>query len=122
MLRLGIPVIGVVDMARAVAFWTAALDLVPSDRHQGEQWTTLCHKGGPDPALGLQLSESPLESHPRVHVDLFVDSGRELDAEVERLLGLGAARLDWDMYPPDPDFVVLGDPDGNPFCVVDLSR
>lgn len=30
--------------------------------------------------------------------------------------------LDWDLYPPDPHFVVLGDPDGNPFCVVDLSR
>ncbi|MFD0056203.1 hypothetical protein ACFVHR_20985 [Streptomyces sp. NPDC127168] len=26
---------------------------------------------------------------------------------------------DWDRYPPDPDFVVLADPDGNAFCVVD---
>jgi hypothetical protein len=24
--------------------------------------------------------------------------------------------------PPEPDFVVLADPDGNVFCVVDLSR
>lgn len=38
-----------------------------------------------------------------------------------RLVGLGASRVDWDLYPPDPDFVVLADPDGNAFCVVDLS-
>lgn len=38
-------------------------------------------------------------------------------AEVTRLLALGATRMDWD-YPPDADYVVLQDPDGNPFCVV----
>jgi len=26
------------------------------------------------------------------------------------------------MYPSDPDFVVLADPEGNRFCVVDLSH
>jgi hypothetical protein len=25
-------------------------------------------------------------------------------------------------YPEDPDFVVLADPDGNRFCIVDLSH
>ncbi|MGW2169425.1 hypothetical protein ACWC1C_02700 [Streptomyces sp. NPDC001705] len=25
---------------------------------------------------------------------------------------------DWDRYPPDPDYVVLADSDGNAFCVV----
>jgi len=25
------------------------------------------------------------------------------------------------MYPDDPDFVVLEDPDGNRFCVIDKS-
>ena len=33
-----------------------------------------------------------------------------------------ARRVDWDSYPDDPDFVVLADPDGNRFCVVDLSH
>ncbi|HEX4660999.1 MAG TPA: hypothetical protein VH307_26715 [Streptosporangiaceae bacterium] len=27
-----------------------------------------------------------------------------------------------DSYPDDPDFVVLADPDGNRFCIVDLSH
>ncbi|HJB60417.1 MAG TPA: hypothetical protein IAA38_02005 [Candidatus Ruminococcus gallistercoris] len=37
--------------------------------------------------------------------------------EVKRLIGLGATRKEW-MYPPEADYVVLQDPDGNPFCVV----
>ena len=35
---------------------------------------------------------------------------------------LGAERVDWDLYPANPDFVVLADPDDNRFCVVDLSH
>jgi catechol 2,3-dioxygenase-like lactoylglutathione lyase family enzyme len=61
MVRMGFPVIGVTDLVRATAFWTAA--------------------------LGLRASE------------------------------------EWgEHYPAEPDFVVLADPDGNVFCVVDLSR
>jgi len=36
---------------------------------------------------------------------------------VQRLIDLGATRVDWD-YPDDADFVVLADPDGNLFCVI----
>jgi hypothetical protein len=39
-------------------------------------------------------------------------------AEVERLLSLGAQRVDW-RYPSDADYVVLADPDGNTFCVIE---
>lgn len=121
MLRLGVPVIGVSDMGRAVAFWCAALDLKPADRHRSNSWTTLEHADGSGRAMGLQLSESCPEAHPRVHVDLFVDDAAEQAAAVERLVELGATRLDWDMYPPEPDFVVLADPDGNAFCIVNLG-
>ena len=38
------------------------------------------------------------------------------------LVSIGAERVAWDSYPEDPDFVVLADPDGNRFCVVDLSH
>jgi hypothetical protein len=37
-------------------------------------------------------------------------------------VSLGAGRVDWDSYPDDPDFVVLADPDGNRFCIVNLSH
>ncbi|GAA0243849.1 VOC family protein [Actinomadura nitritigenes] len=122
MLRLGFPVIGVTDLARAVAFWTAALDLVVVSDWESPNWRTLDHADGSGRALGLMRSESPPEPRPRLHLDLFVDSAAEQEAEVERLVALGASRVDWDLYPPDPDFVVLADPDGNVFCVVDLSR
>ncbi|MFB4299568.1 VOC family protein [Actinomadura sp. NTSP31] len=122
MLRLGFPVIGVEDLPRAVAFWTAALNLVPTPEFESAVWRTLNHADGSGRALGLMRSESPAEPRPRLHLDLFVDSTAEQQAEVERLVGLGASRVDWDLYPPDPDFVVLADPDGNLFCVVDLSR
>ncbi len=37
---------------------------------------------------------------------------------VERLLALGASRVDW-APPAGADFVVLADPEGNRFCVID---
>ncbi|MGI5131581.1 VOC family protein [Pseudonocardia sp. CA-107938] len=40
-------------------------------------------------------------------------------SDVERAVAFWTSALDWDLYPPD--VVVLADPDGNPFCVVDLS-
>ena len=43
-------------------------------------------------------------------------------AEVDRLLALGASEVDWDERPPDADYVILADPEGNRFCVVDLTR
>lgn len=115
------PVIGVADVARSAAFWTAALGLVEMDEWAGDRWRTLAHADGSGRALGLMYSESPVESHPRVHLDLFAPTRAEQRAEVRRLLALGAREVDWDSYPEDPDFVVLADPDGNVFCVVDLS-
>ncbi|MFE6038929.1 VOC family protein [Streptomyces sp. NPDC056452] len=122
MLRLGIPVIGVTDMPRAVAFWSAALNLVESQEAKSETWRTLNHADGSGRALGLQLSTSPPEPRPRLHLDLFTDTTEEQRAEVRRLTALGAGVVDWGLYPADPDFVVLADPDGNIFCVVDLSH
>ncbi|MFE1025200.1 VOC family protein [Streptomyces sp. NPDC058818] len=122
MLRLGIPVIGVTDVPRAEAFWTAALNLVATEEWKSETWRTLDHADGSGPALGLMRSESPAEPRPRLHLDLFTDTAEEQRAEVRRLTGLGARTVDWDLYPPEPDFVVLADPDGNIFCVVDLSN
>ncbi|MFH9889862.1 VOC family protein [Streptomyces luteogriseus] len=122
MLRIGIPVIGVSDIPRAAAFWTRALDLVASEEWKSETWQMLSHTDGSGRAIGLLRSTSRAEPHPRRHLDLFTDTTQEQQAEVERLVGLGAQVVDRDLYPPDPDLVVLADPDGNIFCIVDLSR
>jgi hypothetical protein len=72
--------------------------------------------------IALQLSQTPPQDHPRLHMDLHVADAGEQEAEAARLVSLGARRADWDSYPDDPDFIVLEDPEGNLFCIVDLSH
>ena len=55
-------------------------------------------------------------------VDEFRRAVADQAAQIERLVALGATRLDWDRYSPDPDFVVLADTEGNAFCVIDTSH
>lgn len=69
--------------------------------------------------LALGRSDTPVQEVPRVHLDLYT---AEQDAEADRLIALGAVRVDWDLYPDDPDFVVLADPEGNRFCVIDTAH
>ena len=122
MLRLQFAVLGVTDMARAVDFWTQALGYVVSAGGASARWTELAPAEGSGDGLALQYSETPAQKHPRVHLDLAAGDAAEQAAEVERLVSLGAERVDWELYPADPDFVVLADPDGNRFCVVNLSH
>jgi catechol 2,3-dioxygenase-like lactoylglutathione lyase family enzyme len=116
-LTIGSVVLGVENVARATRFWCAALGYVPRDEPE-DTWVVLIPEDGQGIRLALGKSESAVQDHPRVHLDLYA---KDQAAEVARLLKLGAERVDWDMYPPDPDFVVLADPDGNRFCVIDKS-
>jgi catechol 2,3-dioxygenase-like lactoylglutathione lyase family enzyme len=121
MLRIGSVEMGVSDVRRAVAFWTQALGYVPRDETD-DTWMALVPAHGSGVQLALGLSETPLQEHPRIHLDLYPGDAADQAAEVERLLSLGAERVDWELYPEDPDFVVLADPDGNRFCVIDTSH
>ncbi|ADD45805.1 VOC family protein [Stackebrandtia nassauensis] len=122
MLRIGSTVLGVSDVKRAVDFWTKALDYVPRDDDFDDTWAVLVPAEGLGAALSLGLSDTPAQDKPRVHLDLYAGDAEDQDAEVERLIALGASRVDWDSYPSDPDFVVLADPDGNRFCVIETDR
>jgi len=113
-MRVGSVVMGASDVRRAMEFWTRALDYVPRDEPE-DTWVVLAPSSGGGPNISLGLSETPVQDKPRVHLDLYTD--RQAD-EVERLVGLGASRVDWPDYPPDADFVVLADPEGNRFCVI----
>src|ERR671918_471675 len=99
------------DVPRAVEFWGQALGYVPRDEVE-DDWAVMVPGGGPGTRLALQLSETPVQEHPRIHLDLYAGDAADQAAEVERLVGLGAKRVDWHLYPDDPDFVVLADPDG----------
>jgi catechol 2,3-dioxygenase-like lactoylglutathione lyase family enzyme len=122
-LRLGTVVLGVEAVDRAVAFWSRALGYAPvpfPDADDG--FTILVPPSGEGTRVALHRTRTPAAAHPRVHLDLVVDDADEQAAEVERLVELGATRVRWDSYPADPDFVVLADPDGNRFCVVDAGH
>ena len=110
MLTIGAVVWGVTDLDRAIRFWCAALDY--EVRRKDDDFAILLPKDG---RAGTQLSLSIVTSpHARRHhMDLFCE---DREAEARRLIALGAARKEW-RYPPDADYIVLTDPDGNPFCV-----
>jgi catechol 2,3-dioxygenase-like lactoylglutathione lyase family enzyme len=110
-MEIGSIVWGVKDVARAVEFWSNALGYhlkYPAS----DDWAILIPRSG----HGVQMSLSKVSSDKakRHHIDLFTTNQKE---EVERLIALGATRAKWE-YPLDADYVVLHDPDGNPFCVV----
>ncbi|MFE9096305.1 VOC family protein [Streptomyces sp. NPDC007264] len=121
MLGIGSVVLGVSDVGRAAAFWTKALGYVPRDEIEDDWVVLVPTDGAAGPRLSLGLSETPVQEHPRVHLDLYAGGAADQAAEVERLLALGARCVDWELYPEDADFVVLADPDGNRFCVVDTK-
>ena len=122
MMSIGMVVLGATDMGRAIGFWSQALGYELREGGAGADWSSLTPAGGLGTGIGLQQTTTLAEKHPRVHLDLYVADAAEQAAEIERLVSLGAERVDWDLYPEDPDFVVLADPDGNRFCIVDTSH
>ena len=125
MLKVGTVVLGVGEVRRAARFWMQALHYVPrADQDPNDStWTVLVPADGASgTSLALGLSETPVQEHPRVHLDLYAGDASDQAAEVERLLSLGAERVDWDLYPENPDFVVLADTEGNRFCVIDTGH
>ena len=109
-------------MQRAAAFWCDALGYETRQDGFGGWSMVLEPPDGAGTKIALQRSQTPLPDHPRLHLDLHVGDAAEQAVEVARLVSLGAERVDWDSYPDDPDFVVLADPDGNRFCIVDLGH
>jgi catechol 2,3-dioxygenase-like lactoylglutathione lyase family enzyme len=116
-IRVGSIVIRVDDLDRQTAFWTAALDYVAVDE-SADDFRLLRPQSGDGPNVSLDRVRSERHLPPRIHLDLYAD---DQAAEVERLVGLGASRVEWRKRPPDADYVILEDPEGNRFCVVDAS-
>lgn len=114
MLRIGSIVWGVRDVPRAIRFWCDALGYRPL-RDPSEDWAILVPRDGAGPQFAITQVSSEAADHQRHHLDLYAS---DRAAEVERLVGLGARRVVW-RYPDDADYVVLADPDGNTFCVVE---
>lgn len=115
-LFIGAVVVNTNDMKRAVSFWTQALGYEVSQDER--DFVVLRSPDGAGPRLSLQATNEPKLALNRLHLDLFTN---DQDGEVARLESLGAKRLPWN-YPDAPDFVVMADPDGNEFCVIQTDK
>lgn len=114
-MRIGSIVLRVTDLERQVAFWSAALDYVPRDPPEPD-WVVLRPRVGTGPNLSFDLRRSEYALPPRMHLDLYA---ADRAAEVERLVSLGATVVPYGRMPPDSDWTLLEDPEGNRFDVVD---
>jgi catechol 2,3-dioxygenase-like lactoylglutathione lyase family enzyme len=118
MIRIGSVVIRVDDLELQKAFWTAALGYLAREGDD-DTFALLYPPDRNGPNLSLDRVRSNLQIPPRIHLDLYAD---DQTAEIERLKGLGATEVHWDKRPPDADYVIMADPEGNRFCVIDTTR
>lgn len=111
---VGSVVIDVNDVGRMRPFWQAALGYEVD--HASDDWVKLTDPNEKGVTVSLQVVPEPRSGKNRLHLDLYA---RNQMAEVERLEALGAQRVRGPNE--DEDFVVLADPEGNLFCVIDQS-
>jgi catechol 2,3-dioxygenase-like lactoylglutathione lyase family enzyme len=116
--RIGSIVIRVEDLEREAAFWEAALGYERRDTG-AEDFLLLRPRDGAGPNVSLDRVPAKLQIPPKIHLDLYTD---DQAGEVDRLKRLGATEVHWDRRPPDADYVILADPEGNRFCVVDTGH
>jgi predicted enzyme related to lactoylglutathione lyase len=92
------------------AFWSAVLDLHEVEREDGDRWIVLADAAGRR-RLGLQSGVARPGS---MHLDLTCPAD-DFDAELRRIVGLGATPLGPARRETYGSIVNLADPDGNPF-------
>lgn len=99
-------------------FWCGVLGYVELDREDGaiEIGPADAGFGGLQPTIILSPSSDPRTGKLPLHIDVNpID--RDQDAELERLLALGARPADVGQA-GDEQWHVLADPEGNEFCLL----
>ena len=106
------------DPERLASFWAAVLDYVVLGREEdgSVEIGPPSGFGGAAPTLIFSPTESPTPGKPRLHLDVNA-TDRDQDAELRRLLDLGAVPADVGQS-GDEGWHVLADPEGNPFCLL----
>ncbi len=95
-------------------FWSEALGW-PLVWDQDQETAIRSPAGGPKITWGGPPL-MPKTGKYRLHFDLAPPADGDQDAEVDRLISLGATRVD--IGQGDVDWVVLADPDGHEFCLL----
>lgn len=109
----------VIDAADHLAlrdFWVAATGYVPFGQ-AGAYCSAVPPDGQDGPKLVFQqVPDARAQVKNRLHLDIVV--GDEVDAEADRLVGLGARVLIGPIEEVGTRWIVLADPEGNEFCLV----
>ena len=102
------------DMGLLARFWSEAIGW-PIAYESDEEWCLEAPGIEDRSAAEISFARVPDEKvvKNRLHFDL---RPLEQEAEVERLIGLGATRVD--VGQGDVTWVVMADPEGNEFCVL----
>ena len=95
-------------------FWSEALGW-PLVWDQDEETAIQSPAGGSKMSWGGP-PVNPKTGKNRLHLDIAPPAGSDQQAEVDRLVSLGATHLD--IGQGDVSWVVMADPDGNEFCVL----
>jgi predicted enzyme related to lactoylglutathione lyase len=102
------------DLPGLARFWSQALDWKILSERDGEIVI------GPDVNAPVGMCFMPVSDPKtvknRVHLDVTTEAA-DRDAEIERLLALGARRVDIGQT-GEESWTVLADPEGNEFCVI----
>jgi predicted enzyme related to lactoylglutathione lyase len=98
------------DVGRTVAFWAGALGATPVTTRM-PNYHILDDAAEPNRVVVQDTGAGPA----RVHFDIHTD---DLDAEVQRLVALGATVVDPQGADHPGRWVVMRDPAGLEFCVV----
>jgi catechol 2,3-dioxygenase-like lactoylglutathione lyase family enzyme len=117
--RISELVIDAADPERLAAFWSEVLGYVELGREVDgsiEIGAADAGFGGPQPTLVISPSADPRAGKLRLHIDVNA-TDRDQDAELERLLALGARPADVGQTGAE-SWHVLADPEGNEFCLL----
>jgi len=112
-LRIQCLCVDTVDPPTVAAFWQAALGWRRTYEKADEIVLEPPEDGLSPDLLFLRVPEKKAGKN-RLHLDLRPG---DQEAEVARLIGLGARRVSVGQG-PDASWVVLADPEGNEFCVL----
>jgi catechol 2,3-dioxygenase-like lactoylglutathione lyase family enzyme len=105
------------DPEALAAFWAAVLDYRVLSREDGDvEIGPEAGFGGPAPTLVFGRVPDPTPGKRRLHIDLNA-TDRDQDAELRRLLSLGATPADVGQT-GEESWHVLADPEGNEFCLL----
>jgi catechol 2,3-dioxygenase-like lactoylglutathione lyase family enzyme len=118
--RITTVVVDCSDHEKLAAFWCAVLGYEVTERGDDGDWVEIGPPGqqpkGPAPTLLFQTVPDPTPGKNRLHLDVNA-TDRDQDAELQRLLDLGATRADVGQT-GEESWHVLADPEGNEFCLL----